>query len=58
MPLEVPMVYVVDDDESVRRSLARLLRSAGTAVQAFPSAEDFLREADPGAVTRWDALSG
>ena len=28
LPLSVPLVYVVDDDESIRRSLARLFRSA------------------------------
>ena len=37
-----PVVYVVDDDESVRKSLKRLLVSAGLDVEAFPSAADFL----------------
>lgn len=37
-----PLVSVVDDDESVRESLPDLLRELGFAVQAFPSAEDFL----------------
>ena len=36
------IVYVVDDDESVRRSLSRLLRSAGLTVETFPSAQAFL----------------
>ena len=36
------MVYLVDDDESVRRSLQRLLRSAGFEVKAFSSGENFL----------------
>jgi FixJ family two-component response regulator len=36
------MVYVVDDDSSVRKSLARLLRSADYEMEAFPSASDFL----------------
>jgi FixJ family two-component response regulator len=36
------IVYVVDDDESVRRSLSRLLRSAGLNVETFPSAQAFL----------------
>jgi FixJ family two-component response regulator len=36
------VVYVVDDDESVRRGLARVLRFAGFRVEAFASAEDFL----------------
>ena len=36
------IVYVVDDDESVRRALVRLLRSAGLATETFPSAQAFL----------------
>jgi len=35
-------VYVVDDDASVRKSLRRLIRSAGYHVEAFASAQDFL----------------
>ena len=37
-----PIVYVVDDDASICRALARLLRSAGFEVQTFPSAKAFL----------------
>ena len=37
-------VYVIDDDESVRRSLLRLLRSANLIGEAFPSAEEFLNQ--------------
>jgi FixJ family two-component response regulator len=44
---EKPVIYVVDDDPSVRRSLERLLRSAGHDVEAFPSASDFLDAALP-----------
>jgi CheY-like chemotaxis protein len=40
-------VYVVDDDESVRRSLARLLSSADLDVGTFASAEAFLAGVDP-----------
>jgi two-component system response regulator FixJ len=36
-------VVVVDDDDSVRRSLQRLIRSVGLNVEAFATAEDFLR---------------
>ena len=36
------MVYVIDDDESVRRAIGRLLRSAHLDVETFSSAEDFL----------------
>jgi FixJ family two-component response regulator len=44
-----PMVFVVDDDPSVRKSLARLIGSAGHTVEAFASAREFLaRERYPG----------
>jgi FixJ family two-component response regulator len=36
------IVYVVDDDDSVRASLKMLIESAGNRVVAFKSAEDFL----------------
>jgi len=36
------LVCVVDDDQSVRRSLRRLFRSAGYAAETFASAEDYL----------------
>jgi FixJ family two-component response regulator len=36
------LVYVVDDDESVRRALQRLLHSAGLRARTFPSATEFL----------------
>ena len=39
---EQAMVFVVDDDESVRESLESLIRSAGLRVSAFPSAQEFL----------------
>jgi FixJ family two-component response regulator len=35
-------VVVVDDDPSIRKSLARLVRSTGLNVQTFASADDFL----------------
>ena len=47
--LTVPIVYVVDDDESMRRSLARLIGAIDVAVETFPSAEAFLAEVDRGA---------
>jgi FixJ family two-component response regulator len=37
-----PVVYVVDDDSSVRESLDSLIRSAGLRVQTFPGAKEFL----------------
>jgi DNA-binding NtrC family response regulator len=38
----IPIVYVVDDDESVREALGSLIRSAGLRVQTFASAQEFL----------------
>jgi FixJ family two-component response regulator len=37
------MVVVVDDEESVREAVQRLLRAAGLTVRCFASAEDFLK---------------
>ena len=37
-----PLVFIVDDDPSVRKSLARLIRAAGYNVEAFASAREFL----------------
>jgi FixJ family two-component response regulator len=37
-----PVVFVVDDDSSVRESLRRLLSSVGLQVVVFPSAQAFL----------------
>lgn len=42
-----PIVFVVDDDLSVRRSTERLIRSAGLKVQTFTSAHEFLRNPRP-----------
>src|SRR4030095_4070665 len=36
------IVFLIDDDASVRKALSRLVRSAGYDVQAFASAQDFL----------------
>ncbi|HEY7249268.1 MAG TPA: response regulator transcription factor [Methylomirabilota bacterium] len=36
------VVYVVDDDASVRRALSRLIHSVGLEVMTFPSAHAFL----------------
>lgn len=41
------IVFIVDDDLSVRRSTERLLRAAGLNVQTFSSARDFLRHPRP-----------
>jgi FixJ family two-component response regulator len=37
-----PIITIVDDDISVRKSLDRLIRSAGLEVRAFATAEEFL----------------
>jgi FixJ family two-component response regulator len=37
-----PLVFVVDDNPSVRKSLSRLLAAAGYTVEAFASAREFL----------------
>lgn len=36
------MITIVDDDESVRQSLTRLLNSMGLEAETFASAEEFL----------------
>ena len=41
-------VFVVDDDEAVRDSLAMLFRTAGLAVETYASALAFLRREKPG----------
>jgi FixJ family two-component response regulator len=41
-------VFVVDDDLSARRGLARLLRAAGHDTRDFASATEFLDEFEPG----------
>ena len=44
-----PFVFVIDDDESVRRGLKRFLRSANYENEVFKSASDFLaRPPHPG----------
>lgn len=40
-------VVVVDDDASVLKALARLLKSAGMQVATYASAEDYLQAYDP-----------
>jgi FixJ family two-component response regulator len=38
------LVHIVDDDESVRKGLSRLMRSAGIESRAYASPESFLAE--------------
>lgn len=39
-------VFIVDDDSSARRGLARLLRVAGYDVRTFESADQFLQDVE------------
>jgi FixJ family two-component response regulator len=39
---EGPLIAVVDDEESVRKALSRLLRLAGLKVETFASGAEFL----------------
>ena len=43
----LPVISVVDDDESIRQSLGGLMRSVGFGVKVFSSAEEFLNSGDP-----------
>ena len=38
-----PVVFIIDDDPSVRRSLERLLKSVGLVAESFASATEFLQ---------------
>jgi FixJ family two-component response regulator len=43
MPKRSVLIAVVDDEESVRKALGRLISAAGFDVQIFSSGPDFLR---------------
>jgi len=40
---EAPIVFVIDDDESMRRALTNLFESVGLRVETFGSGSEFLR---------------
>jgi len=42
-----PLVYIVDDEASIRDSLAMLLRSVGLESSTFPDAKSFLASYEP-----------
>ena len=44
MPQDTPIVFVVDDDVSVRESLDLMIRFAGWQPKTFASAQEFLSE--------------
>ena len=43
------IVFVIDDDPSVREAITNLIRSVGMSVQAFGSAKDFMASSRPNA---------
>jgi FixJ family two-component response regulator len=49
MTQATPIVFVVDDDPSVREALSSLIRSAGLNVKTFSSAQEFLTSQRPDA---------
>ena len=44
-----PIVFVIDDDPSIREAITNLIRSVGMSVQAFGSAKDFMASSRPNA---------
>src|SRR5262249_32085899 len=44
-----PVVFIVDDDSSMRDTLSDVMRSVGLEVQTFKSPQDFLRSELPDA---------
>jgi FixJ family two-component response regulator len=44
---EIPIVFLVDDDASILRSVGRLIRSGGYNVYPYSSAREFLAELQP-----------
>jgi FixJ family two-component response regulator len=49
MTVSLPTVFIIDDDASVLKAVARLLRSAGFKTALFSSAQQFLDEHDSNA---------
>lgn len=49
MSEEKSVVYVIDDDQSIREALSSLLWTVGLEVHAFPSTRDFLEAKRPDA---------
>ncbi|XDA99945.1 response regulator [Sulfitobacter sp. LCG007] len=47
MTVDKPVVFVVDDDSDIRKSLGRALRMRGFTVETFDSARAFLDRYDP-----------
>jgi RNA polymerase sigma factor (sigma-70 family) len=47
MKAPIPIVFVIDDDRSVRRAIQRLVKSVGLRVEVFSSAQEFLASTRP-----------
>jgi len=47
MPEDHSIIYIVDDDASVRDAVSNLLESVGLRAKAFPSTEAFCKEVRP-----------
>jgi FixJ family two-component response regulator len=45
--MSADMVFVIDDDESIRESLKSLMRSVGLGVETFATAQEFLQSSRP-----------
>jgi len=48
MSTSAPTVFVVDDDQAVRRFLCGLIASVGVPVESYASAQEFLDSYEPG----------
>jgi len=48
-PAQEPIVYVIDDDESIRELLTWLMKRNAIRTEAFPNAKAFLKAYRPGA---------
>jgi two-component system response regulator FixJ len=48
MNMSKPLIYIVDDDDTFRKSLQWLLESVGLAVRTFTNAAEFLENYVPG----------
>lgn len=46
VPTKKPLIAIVDDDQSMREATRGLMRSLGFDVEAFSSADDFLKFTD------------
>ncbi len=47
MPPTRPIIFIIDDDTSVRRALGRVMTQGGMDWEAYDSAESFLATAHP-----------